>query len=114
MSRANSLRILVTGSTGSVGRELTKALSTQGVRYRALVRPGKASNALSTMEGAKIVTGDFNDEQSVANADRMNGWVSKTAWRLYQTFSCAKAVSCDLAQAVRQLHPRRQSVLCCR
>jgi len=31
MSRANSLRILITGSTGSVGRELTKALSTQGL-----------------------------------------------------------------------------------
>ena len=68
MAQANSPGILITGATGNVGRELAKALSAQGVRYRALVRTESTSNTLSRMAGAEIVTGDFNDELSIANA----------------------------------------------
>lgn len=46
---------LIKGHTGNVGKESTKALSARGVRYRAMVRSGKASNELSAMSGAEIV-----------------------------------------------------------
>jgi uncharacterized protein YbjT (DUF2867 family) len=63
--------ILVTGSTGNVGRELVSQLAARGEPVRAVTRrPG----AVSFPEGVEVVYGDFEDSASIeaafAGADR--------------------------------------------
>jgi uncharacterized protein YbjT (DUF2867 family) len=63
--------ILVTGSTGNVGRELVSQLAARGAPVRAVTRrPG----AVSFPEGVEVVYGDFEDPASIeaafAGADR--------------------------------------------
>ena len=60
--------ILITGTTGNIGRELTKQLLAQRVPFRAMVRSTKGLEAFSEMEGAEIVIGDFNNAKTVADA----------------------------------------------
>jgi len=60
--------ILITGATGSIGRELTKRLSIQKIPFRAMVRASKGAETLAALEGAEVVIGDFNDAQSIAHA----------------------------------------------
>jgi uncharacterized protein YbjT (DUF2867 family) len=51
--------ILVTGATGTTGRELVKLLSSQGAKVRALVRnPGKAAEL--KLPNVEIVPGDLS------------------------------------------------------
>lgn len=68
MTKRNHPTILITGATGNVGRELAKQLSEQKVPFRAMVRPGKGSEAASTLAGAELVVGDFNDASTLAAA----------------------------------------------
>ncbi|MET7488484.1 SDR family oxidoreductase [Streptomyces sp. NPDC005538] len=57
--------ILVTGATGTVGREVVRGLP-EGLRVRAMSRnPAKAAGMLP---GAQPVAGDFTDPQSLARA----------------------------------------------
>jgi len=60
MTKTNFPSILFTGATG-VGRELTKELSARKVRYRAMIRSVKDAEAFSSLEGADVVIGDFDD-----------------------------------------------------
>ena len=65
---AKSPTILITGATGSIGTELTKRLSEQGISFRAMVRSAKDAQQLVTLPGADVVNGDFNDPATLAQA----------------------------------------------
>ena len=60
-------RILITGATGNIGRELVKAFSAHQVAFRPMVRSHEGDKSLAETEIPEIVTGDFNDSTSVAN-----------------------------------------------
>jgi len=68
MTKKNNPTILITGAMGNVGRELTKQLSAQKTPFRAMVRSIKGAEALSALEGAEVVVGDFDDAETVAHA----------------------------------------------
>ncbi|MCX7355440.1 MAG: NmrA family NAD(P)-binding protein [Alphaproteobacteria bacterium] len=59
--------ILVTGATGSVGREVVKQLRGGGHAFRALVR-GQEGAAKLGLSPAETALGDFTDAASLANA----------------------------------------------
>ncbi|SKC99295.1 Uncharacterized conserved protein YbjT, contains NAD(P)-binding and DUF2867 domains [Chitinophaga ginsengisegetis] len=66
MKQAN---ILITGATGHIGTTLAKHLSAQGAPFRAMVRTtDHLANTIAALPGAEIVTGDFNDANSLALA----------------------------------------------
>ena len=59
--------ILMTGATGTVGREVVKRLSSEGVSVRALTRdPGKAGTI--RLPHVEVVKGDFEDAESIRRA----------------------------------------------
>ena len=61
--------ILITGATGTVGREVVKQLSEKGINFRALVHsPKKAS--LVDRRGAEINFGDYSNTESLDIAMR--------------------------------------------
>lgn len=60
--------ILITGATGSIGTELINVLAKQGVRFRAMVRSPKDVQTISTIPGAEVVLGDFNDKTTLGKA----------------------------------------------
>src|SRR5215471_21574728 len=68
MTKTNLPAILITGATGNVGRELTKQLSARKVPYRAMIRSIKDAQAFSSLGGAEVVIGDFDDVETVAHA----------------------------------------------
>jgi uncharacterized protein YbjT (DUF2867 family) len=68
MQRSTTATILITGATGTIGTALTQLLSAQRVPFRAMVRSIKQSGALAALEGAELVAGDFNDEETIARA----------------------------------------------
>lgn len=68
MTIAKSPHILITGSTGNVGTELARLLSEQGVPFRAMVRSLEKAKELSSLKGAELVVGDFNDADLVTSA----------------------------------------------
>jgi uncharacterized protein YbjT (DUF2867 family) len=70
MSIAHSPAILITGATGSIGTELCKQLSAQGVPFRAMVRSLANAQSLQSLKGAELVTGDFEDADSLKAALR--------------------------------------------
>jgi uncharacterized protein YbjT (DUF2867 family) len=59
--------ILVTGATGSNGRELLRQLSALGVAVRAMVRPG-SGRANDLLQDVELATADFDDGPSIARA----------------------------------------------
>lgn len=58
--------ILITGATGTNGREILKALATLGVDAKAMVR--SIDNADDLPHGITAVAGDFDDDSSLAKA----------------------------------------------
>lgn len=68
MTNLTQPTILITGATGSIGSELAKQLADHNIPFRALVRNLDKAKALKQLKGAELVTGDFNDEQSIVNA----------------------------------------------
>src|SRR4051812_12302691 len=57
--------ILVTGATGTVGREVVALLAAQGAKVRALTRdPSKARVPL----GVEVVAGDLGQAETLAKA----------------------------------------------
>ena len=57
--------ILITGATGSIGTELTKTLSEQGIPFRAMVRSLIGAERLAALPGAEVVVGDFNNSATL-------------------------------------------------
>lgn len=68
MTNSTRAKILVTGATGNVGRELTQQLSAQNVRFRAMTRSGKNGAAFADSPNVETILGDFNDRKSIARA----------------------------------------------
>ena len=68
MNHSEFPTILITGATGNIGTELTKQLAAKGIFFRALVRNGENSKALSLLKEAEIIEGDFNNTESIARA----------------------------------------------
>jgi uncharacterized protein YbjT (DUF2867 family) len=59
--------ILITGATGTVGSEVVKRLSTEGVSVRAATRdPGKAG--MIRLPQVEVAKGDFEDADSIRRA----------------------------------------------
>ena len=69
-NQTNAPTILITGPTGTIGRELTTMLSERGIRFRAMVRLPKDAQALAALPGAHVVMGDFNDPATIAQSLR--------------------------------------------
>ncbi|QHV98915.1 SDR family oxidoreductase [Spirosoma endbachense] len=65
---ATSPAILITGATGTIGTELTRILSEKGVSFRVMVRSARDAQKFDTLAGAEVVTGDFNDTATIAQA----------------------------------------------
>ena len=59
------MKILVTGSTGHVGRDVVINLRKRGAEVRALVRRTEAANFPA---GVEVVSGDLTDPQSIREA----------------------------------------------
>ena len=57
--------ILVTGASGSNGRELIKRLAAAGVPARGMVRKPHSA-ATDVLPGVEFVTADFDDAASMA------------------------------------------------
>jgi dihydroflavonol-4-reductase len=62
----HSLRVLVTGATGLLGRELVQVLHARGSTVRALVRPSSDLSVLPA--GTAIVHGDVTEPRSLERA----------------------------------------------
>ncbi|WP_436484223.1 SDR family oxidoreductase [Chitinophaga sp. ARDCPP14] len=114
MKQAN---ILITGATGHIGTTLAKQLSAQGIPFRAMVRTTDNNvNALAALPGAEIVTGDFNDANSLVLALKgierafLLTNSSEAAEKLQSNFVTA-AVKSGLPHIVKlsQLHADAQS-----
>ncbi|MDR6569415.1 SDR family oxidoreductase [Chitinophaga ginsengisegetis] len=114
MKQAN---ILITGATGHIGTTLAKHLSAQGVPFRAMVRTtDHLANTIAALPGAEIVTGDFNDANSLALALKgierafLLTNSSEEAGKLQSNFVTA-AVKSGLPHIVKlsQLHAAAQS-----
>ena len=58
------MKVLVTGASGFLGRPLVARLRADGMRVRALVRPGKESQVAAD----EVATGDLRDVESLARA----------------------------------------------
>ena len=59
--------ILITGATGTVGSEVVKRLSAEGVQVRAVTRdPGKAD--IIRLPQVEVVKGDFEDADAIRRA----------------------------------------------
>ena len=59
--------ILITGATGTVGSEVVKGLSAQGVPVRAVTRDPRKVNA-NRPPHVQVVQGDFEDAESMRRA----------------------------------------------
>ena len=68
MSITPSPKILITGATGNIGKELSNILSQQGICFRALVRSAEKAKELTELPGAEIIEGDLNNAESIKNA----------------------------------------------
>jgi uncharacterized protein YbjT (DUF2867 family) len=60
--------ILISGATGTVGREVVRLLSGRGARFRAMVRPAQAERARQMLGDANLALADFDDPDSIARA----------------------------------------------
>ena len=61
------MKVLVTGATGFIGGNLSRALTVKGYEVRALVRPGSSTLTLENT-GVEEVPGDLLDPPSLAQA----------------------------------------------
>lgn len=68
MSHTSSPKILITGATGNIGKELIKLLSGNGISFRAMVRSAEKAQQLASLPGIELVEGDFNHLESLKNA----------------------------------------------
>ncbi|MDJ1484952.1 SDR family oxidoreductase [Cytophagaceae bacterium YF14B1] len=68
MTTSNILSILITGATGTIGSELARQLSAQGIPFRALVRSLENTQELASLPGAELIVGDMSNDKSIEKA----------------------------------------------
>ncbi|MCE7066101.1 SDR family oxidoreductase [Dyadobacter sp. CY326] len=68
MSAFASPKILITGATGNIGKELTALLSSRNIPFRALVRSPDSGKEIAKLPGAELVVADFNDPATIISA----------------------------------------------
>lgn len=61
-------KILITGATGNVGKQLVERMAQSDTPFKALVRSGSNHDYLKDIPQAEIITGDLADKQSLAEA----------------------------------------------
>jgi uncharacterized protein YbjT (DUF2867 family) len=88
------MKILVTGATGNVGREVVRNLHKRGVEIRALARKPESVNFPA---GVEVVAGDLTDPESIRSAARgvdklflLNAVVSDELTQALITYGIAK------------------------
>ncbi|MFT3826622.1 MAG: SDR family oxidoreductase [Chitinophagaceae bacterium] len=90
--------ILITGATGNVGSEIARQLSANNIPFRAMVRSIEGAEAIAALKGAELVTGDFNDPESISNA--LNG--IERAFLLTNSSEQAETQQCNFTDAARK------------
>ncbi|QNK64076.1 SDR family oxidoreductase [Pedobacter sp. PAMC26386] len=60
--------ILITGATGTIGSELARQLSAAGLSFKTMVRSFNNTESISSLAGVELVSGDFNEPQSLYKA----------------------------------------------
>ena len=68
MSDLKSPKILITGATGNIGKELVKYLSSKKIAFDAMVRAPEKASDLAKLKDVTLVQGDFDDTHSLENA----------------------------------------------
>jgi uncharacterized protein YbjT (DUF2867 family) len=58
MSTQANPKILITGATGNIGKELTGYLALNNVPFRAMVRSLETAGELANLKNAELVIGD--------------------------------------------------------
>lgn len=91
-------RILVTGATGNVGREVTAQLVSAGIPVRALVRDTRTPHLL---EGAQVAEGDLSAPETLERA--LTGIEAVFLVWPFLTCDGAPAVLATIAGAARRL-----------
>ena len=66
MKTSENPTILITGATGNIGSEVCKQLSAKGIPFKAMVRSANDADSLKNLPNCEIVTGDFDDSESIA------------------------------------------------
>ena len=66
MKTSENQTTLITGATGNIGSEVCKQLSAKGVPFKAMVRFANDADPLKSLPNCEIVTGDFDDPESIA------------------------------------------------
>ena len=89
--------ILVTGATGSNGREIVKRLAAQNVKVRAMVRNRDRASAIAELN-VEVVEGDFERPETLLNAQRG----VERAFLLTNSFERAEAQQIAFIDAARQ------------
>ena len=60
--------ILVTGATGTIGKDVVKGLRAQGEQVRAMIHNPKKAPTATREPGVEYVAGDLQDTESVIAA----------------------------------------------
>jgi len=84
--------ILLCGATGDLGGRVARLLSDKGIPFRALVRPGRPTHALTAL-GAEVVVGDLTDPATLPSALDGVDTVITTANAISRMLGGAKDVS---------------------
>lgn len=79
--QAHPATIFITGATGFIGQRLVSALSRQGIRVRAMIRPGKESDSRLPSACEQIAVG-------LADVDKLAALVAESSAVIY----CAGSV----------------------
>ncbi|MGO2101434.1 MAG: SDR family oxidoreductase [Psychroflexus halocasei] len=116
MKPSEKAEILITGATGTIGSELCRQLSQQGISFRAMTRKPSEADQIKQLKGAEIILADFNDPESLDKALKgmkhafLLSSSSAKAERLQLNFvAAAKKAGLEHLVKLSQLHADKNS-----